>query len=352
MFCRLSLAALAGALALPAAATADSGSARLTFDSTLLRARVSVAPVVPAQRHGATTTLPVRSASASAIVLNGGLTLRSGARRVRVSGLQLRPSTGTWSLRGRVAGKAPTTVMALVPAPGSPPVTGAAGARIDGAQLRLTRTGARLLTRALRPKRPLAATAIGRATVDAQAATAGTRPITGGTVTWGYNPLRGVFQDAFPPLMTGGVTQNAEGLFVLPVTGGTWDAATKTASITTGGSFRVGYQFAPSDATAHGFWVRLADARVDLAGSSGSISAMSDAGYHETPPVPAAVRTVATLTPSAPVLDGSTLTWTAIPAQIAAGGQELVQHFKDTPGRPPLGDLRQVDPVTVSIQLG
>jgi hypothetical protein len=339
-------------LARPAPATADEGSARLTFDGTLLRARVSVAPISPAQRAGAATTLPVRSVSATIVALDGGLTLRSGSRRVRVTRVQLTPSTGAWSLRGRVGGKALTTLATLVPAASSAPVVGAAGARIDGAHLRLTRTGARLLTRALKPRRALTATTIATASVDARSAAAGTRAITAGTVTWGYNPLRGVFQDAFPPLLTGGVTQSPDGPFVLPVTGGTWDPATQTATIATGGSFRVGYQFAPSDATAHGFWVRLADTRIDLTGAGGSISAMSDAGYHEFPPVPTAARTIATLAPGGPVADGATLTWTAIPARIAAGGRELVQYFKDTPGRPPLGDLSQIDPVTISVQLG
>jgi hypothetical protein len=267
--------------------------------------------------------------------------------------MELTPATGAWSLRGRVGGKPLTTLMTLLPSASSAPVAGAAGARIDGALLRLTRTGARLLTRVLKPRRPLRATTVGTATVDAQTTAAGTRAITGGTVTWGYDTaLRGVFQSAFPPLMTGGVTQGADGLFVLPVTGGTWDPATQTASIATGGSLRIGYQIAPSDASAHGIWVRLADTRIDLTAGGGRLSAASDSGYHDTPPVAPAVRTIATLAPGAPATDGATLTWTAIPAQIAPGGEELVQHFKDTPGRPPLGDVRQIDPVTISVKLG
>lgn len=352
MLRRLPLAvAVLGVLALPVSATADTGSANLTFDSTLLRARVSVAPVSPAKRAGTATSLPVRTASASAVRLGGGLALRSGRRQVRITDVALTPSTSAWSLRGRVGGKSLTTLMTLVPSAAAPPVVSADGAHVSGAQLRLTSTGARLLTRALKPRRSLRAATIGTASVDARGATAGTRTITGGTVTWGYNALRGVFQDAFTPLMTGGVTQDAAALFVLPVTGGTWNPATRTATITTGGSFRVGYQLAPSDATAHGFWVRLADTRVDLAGGGGSISALSDAGFHDTPPVAAAMRTIATLAPGAPTLDGTTLTWTAIPAQIAAGGQELVQSFTPTPGRPSLGDLQLVDPVTISVQL-
>jgi len=349
----LPLAAVAiGALALPASAAADSGSADLTFDSTLVRARVSVAPVSPAKRAGNATSLPVRSVSSSSVRLGGGLALRSGGRKVKITSVELTPTTGNWSLRGRVGGKSLTTLMTLVPSASSPPAVGAGGARVDGAELRLTSTGARLLTRALKPRRALRAVKIGTATVDAQTAAAGTRPITGGAVTWGYNPLRGVFQDAFAPLMTGGVTQNAETLFVLPVTGGTWNPATSTATITTGGSFRVGYQLAPSGATANGFWVRLADTRIDLTGATGSISADSDAGYHEHPPIPPAIRTIATLVPGAPVADGATLTWTNIPATIAAGGRELVQYFKETPGRPTLGDLSQIDPVSISVQLG
>lgn len=354
MFRRLPLAAVAaGGLLLPASALADSGSANLTFDSTLLRARVSVAPVSPAKRDGSATSLPVRSVSSSVVALDGGLSLRSGKRRVRITGVQLAPSTGTWSLRGRVAGKSATTLMTLVPAASSAPVVGASGARVSGAQLRLTRTGARLLTRALKPKRALSAGSIGTATVDAQATSAGTRTITGGTVTWGYNSaLRNAFQNAFPPLLTGGVTQGADRLFALPVTGGTWNPATSTATITTGGSFRVGYQVAPSGATAHGIWVRLANTRIDLTGNSGQLSATSDAGYHDMPPVPAAVRTIATLAPGAPAGDATTLTWTAIPATIAPGGDELVASFKDTPGRPSLGDVRQIDAVSISVQLG
>jgi hypothetical protein len=232
-------------------------------------------------------------------------------------------------------------------------VVGAGGARVDDAQLRLTRTGARLLTRALKPKRALSATTIGSASVDAQAATAATRTITGGTVVWGYNSaLRNGLQSAFTPLLTGGVTQGAGGQFVLPVTGGTWNPDTNTATVTTGGALRIGYQIAPSDANAHGIWVRLANTRIDLAGGRGQISATSDSGYHDTPPVPVAVRTIATLAPGAPTTDGATLAWTDIPATIAGGGAELLANFKDTPGRPSLGDVRQIDPVSVCVQLG
>lgn len=354
MLCRLPLAVVtAGVLALPATAAAASGSADLTFDSTLLSSRVSVSPVSPAKRDGAATSLPVRSFSADAVRLDGGLALRSGQRRVRITNVALTPSTSAWSLRGRVAGKRPTTLMTLVPSASSAPAINAAGARISGAELRLTSTGARLLTRALKPRHALAATQIGTATVDASSAPAGTRTITGGTVVWGYNtPLRTTFQTPFPPLMSGGVTQGADGQFVLPVTGGTWNPTTSTGSITTGGSLRVGYQLSPTDATAHGIWVQLANTRIDLAGSSGQLTATSDSGYHATPAVPVAVRTIATLAPGVPAANGSTLTWMAIPAQIAAGGEELVQSFKDSPGRQPLGDVRQVDPVTITVQLG
>jgi hypothetical protein len=351
--CLACAAVAAGALALPATAAADSGRAELTFDSTLLRARVSIGPVAPATRAGAATSLPVRSLSPTAVRLGGGLALRSGRHRVRVTDVQLTPSTTTWSLRGRVGGKARTTLMTLVPSAASPAVVSSTAARVSGATLRLTRTGARLLTRALHPRRALRATRIGTATVEAQTAAAGTRQITGGTVVWGYDTaLRNVFQSAFTPLTTGGVTQGADGLFVLPVTGGTWDPATHTATITTAGSFRVGYQIAPTGTTAHGIWVGLADTRIDLSGAVGQISATSDSGYHDTPPVLPAARTIATLAPGAPTTDATTLTWTAIPAAIAPGGQELVQHFHDTPGRPSLGDVRQIDPVTISVQLG
>jgi len=330
MIRRLLLPALA-VLAFPAVARADGDHASLTFDTTLLRSRVTVAPVAPAARDGAAFTFAV-----SGTALRGGLTLRSGARRVRVAGLRLVPrGAGAWSVRGRVGGKPATTLMTIVP-PG---------------QLRLTATGARLLTRVLRPKRALRVGPIGTATVDVVAADA--RAIVGGSVTWGYNSaLRDVFQSAFTPLTSGGVTQGADGLFVLPVTGGSWDPATGTATITTAGAFRIGYQIAPTDATAHGIWVRLAGTRIDLTATGGTVAADSDSGYHDTPPVPPAPRTIATLSPGAPVTDGATLTWTAIPAQIASGGAELVQFFKDAPGRPSLGDVREIDPLTISVQLG
>jgi hypothetical protein len=343
-------AALVSALLLPATALADSGTTRITFGDGLLRARVAATPVAPAAVGAGKLMLPVAAVSDAGVTHTGGIRLRSGARSVTISGLQVLPTGSAWGLRGRVGGAGGQTLFTFAPG-----TTSATAVLAQNATLRLTAVGARSLNRKLRPYRALRAGPVGTIAVDASRTAANARPITGGSVAWGYNSaLRTTFGDSFTPRLTGGVTQEGgpTGPFVLPVTGGSYDPATGVGSVQTGGSFRIVYQLSPSDSVAHGIWVTLANSRFDLTGAGGSIIATAESGYHDTPPVPPAVRTIATLAPGAPSITGDVVTWSAIPGTIAPGGAELVQHFKDSPGRPALGDVRSIDPVSISIQLG
>ncbi len=352
----LMAAASAGLAASAAPALADDGSATLAFDASLLRARIAVAPTAPATRgDGGAPRLPVRAVDDGGVALDGGLRLRSGRRTLTLSRVQVTTAGAAWGVRARASRGGTQTLFAIRPG-ASAPERSATATRVSGASLRLTATGARVLNRALKPRRALRPGTVGTIDVDARRTTATARPLAGGTVTWGYSPaLRQAFQATFGALMTGGVTQDAAGAFVLPVTGGTWDAPSRRGVVTTTGSFRAGYQMAPSDGVAHGIWVKLEDVRVTLDGDRGTITARSDSGYHGVAPAPVAERTIATLdlTGVAPAAgpDG-TLTWSAIPATIAAGGEELVASFRESPGRPSLGDVRALDPVTISVRPG
>jgi hypothetical protein len=95
---------------------------------------------------------------------------------------------------------------------------------------------------------------------------------------------------------------------------------------------------------------------VDLAGDRGTLRAASESGFHGTAPVPPAVRTVATLDLRGVAAerspDDTTLTWNAVPATIAPGGEELVAAFTSSPDRPSMGDTRALDPVTIVARVG
>jgi hypothetical protein len=330
-------ASIVCAAALGAAATA-SADTTISFGSGLKRAGVTAPPRVVL----ATAATSV-SAGATVVDLKGTVRLRAGRRTATLSGLRITTQLRT-QLAGRVNGGARRTLF-----------------DVSGRTLHLSAAGAQALSTAL--KRRVPAGAVGRIALDPAASggsgpspSAGARAIAGGTISWGYSPaLRTTFQAAFPPLVSGGVTQGADGAFALPVTGGSYDPGTRGGSLTSKGGFRVGYQVAPSDAAgAHGIWVTLGNVAIAFAGTRATVTATSESGYHATPVVAMAVRTIATLdvsTPPTASADGSTLTWTAAPATIASGGEELVAAFRDAPGRPSLGDVRALDPVTITLTL-
>jgi hypothetical protein len=303
-FCVLAVAALAPA--------ATAGATTIAFGDALTKAGIRVPGAV---------TLPARV-----------VRLTAGRRSATLSDLRLAQRVRA-QVTGRIDGGSRRTLFT-----------------VSGSTLVLTGDGARALSRRLDVRLRPGASA-GRLALDPT-----TRTITAGTITWGYDTaLRGAFQSAFPPLVSGGVAQNPDGTFALPVTGGSYDPASRTGSVTSKGGFRIGYVLFPADAQgAHGIWVTLGNVAVRFDGATGTLTATSESGFHDTPVVAMASRTIATLdlsTPPTASADGSTLTWTAIPATIAAGGQELVQSFRDAPGRPSLGDVREIDPVTITLQL-
>jgi hypothetical protein len=328
------VAAVVGSVAVPAA----SADTTIRFASRLKQAGVT-APARVVLATGATS----QGAAGTVLDLKGTVTLRAGRRTATLSALRV-----TTQLRSQVAAKVNGGVRRTV-------------FNVSGSTLSLTRDGASALSRAL--KRAVEAGTVGRISLDPAASggsgaatSAGGRSITGGTISWGYDTaLRTVFQAAFTPLVSGGVTQAADGAFVLPVTGGTYDPDTRGGSVTSRGGWRIGYQIAPSDAAgAHGIWVTLGNVGIAFTGTTGTLTATSESGYHNTPVVAMAARTIATLdlsTPPIAAADGSTLTWTAAPATIAPGGEELVAAFQDAPGRPSLGDVKALDPVTITVTL-
>jgi hypothetical protein len=334
MFSRIVLSAmLALALSTPAVASAASGTTTLTFGGGLTSAGVKVPKAVALTVAGTST-----ANGATVTDLDGSVRLTAGKRSVTLTALQLTTVVRT-QLAAKVSGSARLAVF-----------------DVSGANLSLTSSGAKLLSKRLGVKLRSGASA-GRISVDTTAAPAAGKAITGGTITWGYDTaIRTVFQSSFTPAVSGGVAQGPDGLFSLPVTGGSYDAATRTGSVTSKGGFRIGYVLSPADAAgAHGIWVTLGNVGITFNGTTGTLTATSESGYHDTPVVAMGTRTIATLdlsTPPVASADGKTLTWTAVPATIAPGGDELVQNFKDSPGRPSLGDVHEIDPVTISVQLG
>jgi hypothetical protein len=337
------IASATAAIAITAAAGTAAADTTISFGSALSRAGVS-APRQVSLPVAATTA----RGSATVTDLRGSVRLRAGRRSVALTGLRV-----TTELRSQVAARVHGGTRRTL-------------FTVSGSSLALTQEGARMLGRELKPKRTLrAGVVIGRIALDPGAATtapdpaqatATGRPITAGTISWGYSPaLRSVFQTAFTPLVSGGVAQSADGSFALPVTGGAYDAAARTGTVTSKGGFRIGYQVSAADGNgAHGIWVTLGNVAIVLRGSRGTLTASSESGYHGTPVVALTTRTIATVdlsTPPTASPDGNTLTWTAAPATIAPGGEQLVAAFQDAPGRPSLGDVKALDPVTITVQL-
>jgi len=326
MFARRPLLTTLCALAFAAfAAPAAPAATTITLRSALT---IRMTPVAPATMAGTTLSLPVARVRGAAVTHAGALQLTAGRHSVVVRAIRTTPSR----LTGRIAGVRRTI------------------ASRRGARLTLTRTGARTLERPLGRALPRR---LGTIRVDRTAPRPAPLAVSGGELAWGWSPgIAGAFADAFPPVLSGGATLSSDGRFHLPLTGGRYDAATRTGRLTATGGFRVGYQLRPADGSgAHGIWVSIWNAEIDLDGDRGALRAASESGYHGTPPVPAAVRTIATLDLRGILplrsADGRTLTWPAIPASIAPGGQELVAAFADRPDRTPLGDTRALAPVTI-----
>lgn len=281
--------------------------------------------VAPARATGRTIVLPVVRVAGGAVEHGGALRLRAGRRSVTLR--ELRATARPLRLSARIGPGPRRALLATAP-------------------------GASALSRRLR--RPVEPGRLGTIAVDAP----GAARVVGGRLDWGYAAaLRTTFQGVFAPALTGGAEQTADGTFLLPITGGRYDAATRSAALTSSGGFRVGYLLRPADAAgAHGIWVTLWNVSVRLDGDTGTIDAPSDSGFHGSPPLAPAVRRIATLdlagvTPQVGA-DGRTLTWPAVPATIAPGGAELVAGFVDAPGHPSLGDVRAIDPMTIVAELG
>lgn len=339
---RIPLAAIAGA-ALVAATPAAA-------DTTLKLDRAAGSPVravAPATADGRTVTLPVASTSGPNAKGVVNVRHRGGLRigGTRLTAVRARVTDGGARISAKV-GKRRAHVFAV--RGGKVTIGDDGGVELRRGALRLTRAGAKALDRR-------AGRRVGTVTVESAPAVPDTaRAVTGGQLSWGYNPtLRNSFGRIFEPQLGGGVAVAADGTYTFPVTGTTYDPESRKGTITSAGSsLRIGYTAGPAQPTeANGIWVTLRDVTVNLDGADGTIEAVSDSGFHGSAPVAQAKRTIATLRVGEPTVSGSTYTWTAVPATVAPGGIELVSEFKDMPGRPPLGDVRALDPVTITATL-
>ncbi|MDO8208768.1 HtaA domain-containing protein [Conexibacter sp. CPCC 206217] len=321
------LFAFAGALVIrdaaarpaPAAAPAATGvqPTTLRFAGAAARALqaagVTVRPLAPARRTGGHFTVPVRAVrDDGTVVHNGGLRLLAGRRTVVLRGLRLRAGSLTAAAGG---------------------IRGPLRLTLRGGRLTLPPAAARALRAAL--ARPgLVAGPLGA--LDAPATRS--RAIVGGTLDWGFAaPVRAAFSatganyNTGEPFrrLSGGASQNADDTFRFPLGRGSWEAGGERATIAARGSVRLGYQVggAVDDGRAHGIWVTLSDLVVELDGARGTLSGVTDAGFHDSAPVVRKRRVFADLDLRAArrVLGagGATVSWNGIRATLTRAGEPL-----------------------------
>lgn len=173
--------------------------------------------------------------------------------------------------------------------------------------------------------------------------------VTGGSLDWG---IRASFRSyvvgpiAHGQINTSGATQNADGSFSFPVSGGTYDADTGALSVSFGGSVHfTGHDYGNGNLLD----LRISNLRVDLNGGSGTLVAdvesrtlaSIDPNADLGPIVTYSGVTIANLSGAA-VQAGNGFSWSGISASLAASGAEAFASFYQA-GEP-------LDPVSISIQ--
>jgi hypothetical protein len=160
--------------------------------------------------------------------------------------------------------------------------------------------------------------------------------VTGGSASWGVDAAwRAMFSSPTMRSATGGASIASGDMPTWPVTtGSSWDAASGSGTVQLAGAVRLGYLTgAPIPGSTSGNYVYLNNPTISISGSTGTISAQSAGSSHElNPELPMAglaTRTIATLDLSGmtPTEVDGTLTWTAVPVAIAAGGTEILASY-------------------------
>ena len=167
-------------------------------------------------------------------------------------------------------------------------------------------------------------------------ASAAVGDVTGGSASWGVDAAyRAQFTTRSA---TGGATIAAGDLptWGVDAAASTWDAASRTGVIQLTGTVRLGYLAgAPIPGVTAGNYVHLVNPIITLSGDTGTIAATSAGSSHDlSPDLPTAAvatRTIATLDLAGvnPAVSGDTLTWSAVPVAIAAGGAEVLASYPD-----------------------
>jgi hypothetical protein len=142
-----------------------------------------------------------------------------------------------------------------------------------------------------------------------------------GYLDWGVKESFRTFVghgDGNPPItVKDGAAVNADGTYRFPVTGGTYVPCTGAASIRFGGSVVFSYP-------AHGFVITLADPALIVNGATrvlkGDVTIIDPSDG--TPILRVQRADLATLRSGAPVVNGSTVTWTRIAATLTPAGSE------------------------------
>jgi hypothetical protein len=233
----LALAAPAGA----ATVNLDGGSTTLTLDSATARALkglgVSVTPIGPTKAASKGVSFPVTggtidpATAAGTITHSGGLQLRAGSTRVRLTsftiGVDRTPSISV------KAGKARLTAFSLSLAKAKVSRAGL-GTNVSRVAVRLTAKGAAALNKAFGVKAFKRGLRIGTATVRTTPAQVA---FTGGATSLALDPgaaqaLAALGISAAPAAPA---TANPDGSLAFPITGGKVDAKTLAGSITHGG---------------------------------------------------------------------------------------------------------------------
>lgn len=163
--------------------------------------------------------------------------------------------------------------------------------------------------------------------------------VAGGSLDWGFKASFRAYVstgNGNPPIATsGGATRNADGTFDFPATGGTYDAAAGTATVTYGGTVVFSYP-------AHFFEITLANPSVVVDGDgTGSLLAdvdlVANGGTTEQHLDQAEIATLAT---TAPTVTGADITFNGLAATLTATGASAFAGFY------PAGTA--LDPVTAS----
>ncbi|HWV86931.1 MAG TPA: HtaA domain-containing protein [Capillimicrobium sp.] len=350
------LAAVGGVLAVAPAAGAQDTTIALKGPAarSLADQGVRVTAVAPARRRAARITLPTGAVTISGrtatVRQKGALRLRAGRRVVVLRGLEVRVGSRS-SLRATVGGR-PRTIGAIA-APAPRRSVQPTGTYVTEAPLRLTSSTVRMLRRELR--RPgLRGGRLG--TIDLEATTtpgsggthipgapeptvtgpptpggatvatrpAGAVPVTGGAVRWspreswlGYLQSGGEPASVGPPATFDGAT------YTLPITGGWFDPASGATVVDTAGStsFRYAERFLD---------MRFANWTWDLAGAPPKAVATVERATGVEAGVVGSRQPILLLKPAAgarPAVDGSTVTWTSVPATLAAEGVPIFRAY-------------------------